>query len=371
MYLRKLPLWLFYRGSTGMEKTQEKINYGLLLFCNNLHEKGKGNALKLSALSTGAKTLVNSAFNGGLFSAIYLCDRKEIDPKNLDDSPIWTVEDEVTASRASSFPGQNLIHCIVYRQVGAIARDIASHLQIRSALSSRYPNALALNSEFQFRYGFRKDYILYLQSLGVAVSPTIPYVGPLDESSILTYSSFKFPNLNSDQLIIKPIHGELGLGVALVSGIDAIKRNMRYLGDIYEWLIQPLDLGIQEHGERSLHFFGGEFQYSAVKYVKDGEIRSNSNHRSSVSLYEPTTQELSLASEALGLLPIETTGVFRIDLLGTPQMPLISEIELVNPGFISCQFDDQPNSLESLVVVYKNLYDYIEKSLKEREGVRN
>lgn len=348
-----------------MKQTAKNGTCGILIFCNKLHQNIEGDALGLSALSTAAKTLVKFAFQGDLFSEVYLSDRKDIDPRNLDDSPIWRVEDEYVASRDNSFPCPNLIHCIVYRQVGAIARDIASHLDVRSALKLRYPDALALNSECQFRYGFRKDYLFYLQSLGVAVTPTIPYVGPLDESSILEYSSFKFPDLTSDQLVIKPIHGELGLAVSLVSELESVKRTMKDLGDIYEWLIQPLDLDIREHGERSLHFFGREIQYSAVKYVKDGEIRSNANHRSGVRLYEPTANELDLARMALSLLPVETTGVFRIDLLGTPQNPSISEIELVNPAFILCDFDDEKSSLDSLTAVYENLYDYIEKCLKE------
>jgi glutathione synthase/RimK-type ligase-like ATP-grasp enzyme len=138
------------------------------------------------------------------------------------------------------------------------------------------------------------------------------------------------------QFVLKPIRGERGQGVLLIKTLDELSM---IKGREDEYLAQDYMPEIRD-GERSLVFLGVEYQHAVLKRPSASnldEFRCNESLGGTVSVYEPTIDELDFATrvlrayESLGC-PVHYS---RIDLIRTASGPALVEAELINPSIFA------------------------------------
>jgi glutathione synthase/RimK-type ligase-like ATP-grasp enzyme len=138
--------------------------------------------------------------------------------------------------------------------------------------------------------------------------------------------------------VIKPLRAERGDGIFKLDAADDVGDWQTALSriDLSQYLAQEYVPSIRD-GERSLAYLGHDFQHGVIKYPNPRdprEFRCNESLGGKVARYTPTAQELDIANrvlascEALGW-PVHFS---RVDLVPSPQGPLLMEAELLNPS---------------------------------------
>ncbi len=103
-------------------------------------------------------------------------------------------------------------------------------------------------------------------------------------------------------------------------------------------LIQPYLDGVDTSGESALLFFGGAFSHSITKgpMLEIGGVgraldATGLAFAEQITPHEATTEERALAEQLIGWLP-EIPTYARVDLLPSPDGPVVVELELVEPS---------------------------------------
>jgi glutathione synthase/RimK-type ligase-like ATP-grasp enzyme len=96
-------------------------------------------------------------------------------------------------------------------------------------------------------------------------------------------------------------------------------------------MIQPFIASVQDQGELSIFFFGGERGHAVRKVAAGGDFRVQREYGGAFTLAEPDADQLAVAQAALAAAP-ELPLYARVDLVrdaaGTPRL---MELELVEP----------------------------------------
>jgi glutathione synthase/RimK-type ligase-like ATP-grasp enzyme len=181
---------------------------------------------------------------------------------------------------------------------------------------------IVINDLATIRHNIDKRYLWDLEGKNVRVIPT----RNVDDS-------IRERLAKGEPFVFKPIRGERGNGVVLVRTLDELSI---IKGKEDEYLAQDYMPEIRD-GERSLVFLGFQYQHAVLKRPSLSnlqEFRCNESLGGTVSVYEPTKEELDFALrtlkayESLGC-PIHYS---RIDLIQTPKGPTLVEAELINPS---------------------------------------
>ena len=208
-----------------------------------------------------------------------------------------------------------------------------------------------INDPSTIRHNLGKAYLWALEEQGLRVIPTYR----VDDEIVRRLSA-------GERFVVKPLYGERGRDVFLASAPDDLARIAAH----EEHYIAQEYIPAVRGGERSLMFLGFEYQHAVLKRPNadaPDEFRCNESLGGTVSVYEPTAEELSYAEgvlrayAALGC-PIHYS---RVDFLSAPDGPVLMEAELVNPAAFA-------NYSGKGATFGRNVAGYLDRVLEEDAG---
>jgi len=181
-----------------------------------------------------------------------------------------------------------------------------------------------LNSYEVIEWNSDKKYLDDLAKKGAPVISTLS-VDRVTETGV----NRAFNTLKTDHLIIKPRIGAAAWRqVSFKKGEPFPKSSELPPGAA---LIQPFQKSVEEEGEYSLLFFGGQFSHALIKRPKPGDYRIQSLYGGTEESYKPTPAQLSVAKRILNVLDFNPVYA-RVDLLrGRDGNLKLIELELIEP----------------------------------------
>ena len=181
-----------------------------------------------------------------------------------------------------------------------------------------------LNSYEIIEWNSDKKYLDELAKKGAPVISTLS-VDRVTETGV----NRAFETLETDHLIIKPRVGAAAWRQASFKKGDPFPKMSELPPDAA--LIHPFQKTIEEEGEYSLLFFGGQFSHGLVKRPKSGDYRIQSLYGGTEESYQPTPAQLSVARRILDVLDFNPVYA-RVDLLrGRDGNLKLIELELIEP----------------------------------------
>ncbi len=178
-------------------------------------------------------------------------------------------------------------------------------------------------------WNLAKTYMLDLEGKGVGIVPTI---WP-DAVNAASFSTF-FDQLESNELVIKPVVGANGENAFRISRQDSQDRLSRIAGCFRERkaMVQRFMPRVLTEGEYSLFFFNGEFSHAILKIPAQSEFRSQEERGADIRAVVPEERLLLRAQQALSVIASSTLYA-RIDLVRDDEGDfLIMELELIEPS---------------------------------------
>lgn len=197
-----------------------------------------------------------------------------------------------------------------------------------------------------------KWYLKDLQENGVPIPPTV----------FISKDSHEDPKdilhgLDWDEIVIKPTIscGSIGLKRFKSSSKEAEQylTELLSLGYVQELLgdtlhmpssdaiIQPFIPEIR-NGEVSMLYFGGEYSHAVIKNAPKDDFRAHPIWGATVERYNPSYEVKEMCDNMLRR--IESVEYARVDLVNTPDGPLLIELELIEPFMF---FDLFPETAET------------------------
>lgn len=198
------------------------------------------------------------------------------------------------------------------------------------------------------RWNLEKRYLLELQAQGVVIPTTVVLAAGADPAAIYAAQGWS-------QAVIKPVAGASGHLVERVNrdALGAWGTQVRTQRPQSEWLLQEFLPEIQQSGEVSLIFLGGEFSHAIVKRPDAGEFRINSQYKGQIARVQPAPRILAQAQQVLACLP-ETPLYARVDgiVIEDGTFCLI-ELELNEPGLYFLYAPERAVVFAELIVAWK------------------
>jgi glutathione synthase/RimK-type ligase-like ATP-grasp enzyme len=179
-----------------------------------------------------------------------------------------------------------------------------------------------LNPVSVLRWNTDKRYLDDVADAGVPTIPTM-LLDPFDEDGLArAFATF------GPQIVVKPPGSAGAFDTFRLTAADPFPETVRGR----RMLAQPFLRSVQEEGEYSLLFFGGDFSHALVKRPKAGDYRVQPHLGGRETLCEPPDDAVSLAEAALGVVPAHCTYA-RVDILRDDDGELrIIELELIEPA---------------------------------------
>src|SRR6186997_1195080 len=171
-----------------------------------------------------------------------------------------------------------------------------------------------------------KSYLRGLGERGVRTVPTV-WVGKdsrLGLERILAGTGW-------EEAVVKPV---LDLGARNLQRVSAGDGSaaLESILQRHDAMVQPFLPAVEEHGELSLIYLGGELSHAVRKRPAAGDFRVQSIWGGTVSRDEPSGAEVELAEQVralFGELPLSA----RVDLVAGPgEEPCLIELELIEPN---------------------------------------
>ena len=197
------------------------------------------------------------------------------------------------------------------------------------------------NSLETIRWNSDKHYLAELQAAGLAVIES-HFIEPGE-------SPDRIPPL--DQFVVKPAISAGSRDAERYAAAQrelAIKHVARLLDTGRSVVVQPYLTEVDTQGETGLLFFDGQFSHAIRKgpILKDGAPAIDGLFAyGEIEARTPSDAEKSLATKVLAALPHPTPLYARVDLLPSPDGPLLLELELVEPSLF---FATAPESVDRL-----------------------
>jgi glutathione synthase/RimK-type ligase-like ATP-grasp enzyme len=178
-----------------------------------------------------------------------------------------------------------------------------------------------INPEPLLRWNHKKTYLREMAAKGICVPQTFFFASPDDFAA-------RTPQLSPQtEYVIKPSISASAHGTFRVPA-DAISKTVA--GFPYEAFVVQEFLPEISQGEWSLIFLGGEFSHAVKKVPQEGEFRIQSEFGGRVLGGKPPYPAIREAKRTVGLLPQQPIYA-RIDLIMRGEIPLLIEIELIEP----------------------------------------
>ena len=198
--------------------------------------------------------------------------------------------------------------------------DMPRFFAMVSAFEANIP--VVVNDPATIRHNINKSYLFQLKERAVSVGAPFSIKDAVDQRL-----------QRGLPCVIKPLFGERGNQVLLAKTVEDLKD---IEGREDEFIAQEFMPEIRQ-GEKSLAYLGFEFQHAVIKKPnreKSDEFRCNESLGGTVSIYEPTADELDYCNALLRVYesfgcPIHFS---RIDFVTTSSGPRLVEAELLNPS---------------------------------------
>ena len=202
----------------------------------------------------------------------------------------------------------------------------------------------------------KKDYLQKFHENGIRIAPTewirSSTAPPL--SQIMDKNGWK-------EVVIKPMISAGAYLTARVSRADAEKGDQQLqeilskLQQCEGALIQPFLPEILAEGEFSLIFFSNAFSHAVRKKGSEGEFRVQPQYGAKNTALQPSPDLLDFARKVLALVP-ETLLYARVDVVISPEGPLLMELELTEPCLF---FRDSPGSEDRFAAAFQSKFKII------------
>ncbi len=171
-----------------------------------------------------------------------------------------------------------------------------------------------------------KRYLIGLADAGVPVIPT----------RLLTAGDSL--GTATGRIVLKPEIAAGADGIGLFDADDpAAAAHLEALYARGDVLVQPYLESVQD-GERSLMYLGGAFSHAVRKVPAGGDFRVQVEHGGVTTAYVPTSAERRVAEAALAEIGHDLLYA-RVDLVTTPDGPLLMELELIEPDLFLTYVD--------------------------------
>jgi hypothetical protein len=179
-------------------------------------------------------------------------------------------------------------------------------------------------------WNLHKGYLLDLERRNVAIVPTRLF-SPGQTTNVRSVLLKVAQQDHWTDVVVKPAVGINAVG-SLRGRIDdpALAEHLAGLLRSGDVLIQPFAPSITSEGELSLVFVDSTFTHAVRKRPRRGDYRVQDNHGGTVHHYEPSANEITVAGTALACAP-STTMYARVDLAYIDEVPVVMELELIEP----------------------------------------
>ncbi len=190
-------------------------------------------------------------------------------------------------------------------------------------------SAVLINPLNIVEWNIDKKYLYDLKRSGIEIVPSIfqEYFNP--ESIFDAFNKFQ-----CKQLIVKPTVGANADNIFLFN-LETYYSHERDLINTYSsraLIIQPFIDSICSQGEYSLIYFGGIHSHTILKKPKTGDFRSQEEHGGIISLVQNTPTDIKQAADKVVTRIKKGFFYARIDLLYHKKIPVLIEIELIEPS---------------------------------------
>ena len=173
-----------------------------------------------------------------------------------------------------------------------------------------------------------KHYLADLKEANVNIVPTY-FIQPGDKRTLANLHE----ELGWERTVLKPAVSAAAKDTFKLS-LDTLVSHEKKFGELIKHealMLQPFQDSVVERGELSLIMIGEECTHAVLKVAKEGDFRVQDDFGGTVHDYEPSSEEIALASAAVKAchhLPLYA----RVDIVADNDgKPAISELELVEP----------------------------------------
>lgn len=176
-----------------------------------------------------------------------------------------------------------------------------------------------LNAPSLLRWNSDKRYLDDLAAAGVPVVPT-RFVGIANDGELAAARAA----FGADELVVKPrISASASYTTRVGPGAAA--------PNLSDAMIQPFMPSVQDQGELSVFFFGGEPAHAVRKVAAPGDFRVQREYGGAFTLVEPGDEEMRVARAAIAAAP-QAPFYARVDMVPDADgRPCVMELELIEP----------------------------------------
>jgi len=225
---------------------------------------------------------------------------------------------------------------VIIRSTWDYWNDVPAFLEVLTQVNrvTRLANPLDI-----VHWNLAKTYMVDLQGKSIGIVPTV-WPDTIQQRSFPAL----FEQLDSDELVIKPVIGANGEDAFRVSRSDSQEQLARVAGCFRDRraMVQCSMSRILTEGEFSLFFFNGEFSHAILKKPAKSEFRSQEERGAHVERILPENDLLvrgQQALDALSAIPLYA----RIDFVRDDKEDfLVMELELIEPSMYLRTDPDAP-----------------------------
>ena len=185
-----------------------------------------------------------------------------------------------------------------------------------------------INSYDLIRWNLDKHYLNDLCERDVPVVPT----SYRTHGSTLDLASW-CEKLGGDEWVLKPVVSGAAKNTFRFSKntLQELDAKYRELIEQEDLMLQPFLTSIPHTGEVSIVVIGSNPTHAVLKKAKEGDFRVQDDFGGTVQVYQPTSEELSVATRAVAACSPSPLYA-RVDLVrDNSDMIVVSELELIEP----------------------------------------
>jgi len=205
--------------------------------------------------------------------------------------------------------------------------DVGGFLDVLATIeqsSARLCNSLQL-----VRWNLEKTYLQELESRGADIVPS-RFFHRFDAHRVEAC----FDAHGSGTIVLKPVVGANSDNVFVVKSPlrDDVVDELRDVFSNRPFFVQPFMDSVQDEGEYSLFFFGGEYSHAILKKPKPGDFRSQEEHGADILSIAAPEALVETARHVLGVISPQPVYVRADFVRGKGERFLLMELELIEPA---------------------------------------
>ncbi|MGF1923532.1 MAG: ATP-grasp domain-containing protein [Bacteroidia bacterium] len=200
------------------------------------------------------------------------------------------------------------------------------------------------------RWNSDKHYLQDIKDAGLKVAECIF----LKQGQTVDLNQY-FTQLNVENLIAKPVvsGGSKNTFKINLGNVDQVNQQLNFLLVDEDFIIQPFLKEVEEDGEWSFLFFGGNFSHALLKKAKEGDFRVQHVFGGTVHPMQPSIEMITVAQQYVDRFA-ENCLYARVDGVIVNGEFLLMELELIEPYLF---LDTNKESLANYYQALKSLLD--------------